>query len=33
MELDKQIEELEMKMLTKEKADKKVKEEVRKCHS
>jgi hypothetical protein len=33
MELDKQIEELEMKMLTTEKIDKKTKEEVKKWHS
>jgi|GEM_PF-6937265 len=33
MELDKQIEELEMKMLTTEKIDKKTKEEVMKWHS
>jgi len=33
MELDKEIENLEMKMLTAEKTDKKFKEEGKKCHS
>jgi hypothetical protein len=33
MELDKEIENLEMKMQTIEKTDKKFKEEVKKCHS
>jgi hypothetical protein len=33
MELDKEIENLEMRMLTSEKLDKKIEKEVRKCHS
>jgi hypothetical protein len=33
MELDKQIEELEMKILTIEKVDRKIKEEVKQWHS